>query len=110
MHLQGSCLYADVTDRVQSCIYFINNTVRIYTKICIFLRGPGSSVGIATELRAGRSGDRIPVGRDFPHPSRLVLRLTSLLYNGYRVFSGGKVRPGRAADHSPPSSAMVMEE
>ena len=25
----------------------------------------------------------------------------SLLYNGYRVFPGGKVRPGRAADHSP---------
>ena len=25
----------------------------------------------------------------------------SLLYNGYRVFSGGKLRPGRAADHSP---------
>jgi len=32
-----------------------------------------------------------------------------LLYNGYRVFPGGKVRPGRAADHSPPSSATVME-
>ena len=28
----------------------------------------------------------------------------------YRVFPGGKVRPGRAADHSPPSSAAVMEE
>ena len=28
-------------------------------------RGPGGSVGIATELPAGRSGDRIPVGRDF---------------------------------------------
>ena len=26
------------------------------------------------------------------------------------VFPGGKVRPGRAADHSPPSSAAVMEE
>jgi len=29
---------------------------------------------------------------------------------GYRVFPGGKVRPERAADHSPPSSAAVMEE
>jgi hypothetical protein len=32
------------------------------------------------------------------------------LYNGYRVFPGGKVRLERAADHSPPSSAEVMEE
>jgi hypothetical protein len=29
------------------------------------ISGPGSSVGIATELRAGRSGDRIPVGARF---------------------------------------------
>jgi len=34
----------------------------------------------------------------------------SLLYNGYRVFPGGKVRLGRAAGHSPPSSAAVMEK
>ena len=34
----------------------------------------------------------------------------SLLYNGYRVFLWGKVRPGRAADHSPLSTAAVMEE
>jgi len=27
----------------------------------------------------------------------------------YRVFPGGKVRPGRAVDHLPPSSAAVME-
>ena len=35
---------------------------------------------------------------------------SSLLYNGYRVFPGGKVQPGRAVDHTPPSSAAVMEE
>ena len=34
----------------------------------------------------------------------------SLLYNGYRVFPRGKVRLGRAAGHSPHSSAAVMEE
>jgi hypothetical protein len=29
---------------------------------------------------------------------------------GTGSFPGGKVRPERAADHSPPSSAVVMEE
>jgi len=33
----------------------------------------------------------------------------SLLYNGYRVFPGGKQRPGRDADLSPPSSAVGHE-
>ena len=31
-----------------------------------FIMGPGSSVGIATELRAGRSGIAYRWGRDFP--------------------------------------------
>ena len=34
----------------------------------------------------------------------------SLLYNGYRVFPGGKERPGREADPSPPSSNVVKKE
>ena len=34
----------------------------------------------------------------------------SLLYHAYRVFPGGKERPGCDADPSPPSSAMVMKE
>jgi len=34
----------------------------------------------------------------------------SLLYNGYRVFPGGKEWPGCDADPSTPSSAMVMKE
>ena len=48
----------------------------------------------------------MPVGRDFPP----VQTGPNLLYNGYRVFPGVKVRPRRAADHSPPSSAAVIEE
>jgi hypothetical protein len=32
-----------------------------------------------------------------------------LLYIGYRVFPGGKKRPGRDADPSPTSSAVVMK-
>jgi len=34
---------------------------------------------------------------------------SSLLYNGYRFFPGGTVRPGRDADLSPPSSAEVKK-
>jgi hypothetical protein len=35
----------------------------------------------------------------------------SLLYNGYRgSYPRGKARPGRDADHSPPSSAEVENE
>jgi hypothetical protein len=33
----------------------------------------------------------------------------SLLYNGYQVFPGGKERPGRDTDPSPPSSAVGHE-
>jgi hypothetical protein len=40
-----------------------------YFILCMYqISGPGSSVGIATELRAGRSGDRIPVGARFSAP------------------------------------------
>jgi len=58
------------------------------------LDGPGSSPG----------------GEEISCLSRPGLGPANLLSNGYRVFPGGKVRPGRAADHSPPFSAAVMEE
>ena len=35
-------------------------------RIYIYIYGPGSSVGVATELRAGRSGIEFLWGRDFP--------------------------------------------
>ena len=69
---------------------------------------PGSSVGIATELRAGGSGIESRGGREFSARPDRPWGSPSLLQNGYRVFPRGKVRPGRAADHSPPSSAAVM--
>jgi hypothetical protein len=38
----------------------------VFIQVKFWHCGSGSSVGIATELRDGRSVDRIPVGRDFP--------------------------------------------
>ena len=73
------------------------------------MSGPGSSVGIATDYGlygpgSNPGGERFSARPDWPCGS------PSHLYNGYRVFPRGKVRPGRAADHSLPSSAAVMEE
>ena len=67
--------------------------------------GPGNSV-----CMAGRSGIESRWGRNFPPVQTGPGARPSLLCNGYRVFPGSKVRPGRAADHSPPSSAAVMDE
>jgi hypothetical protein len=61
-------------------------------------------------LRAGRSEDRIPVGGEIFRtcPDR-PWGPPSLLYKGYRVFPGGKERPGRDADSLFPSSAVGHE-
>jgi hypothetical protein len=70
----------------------------------------GSSVGIATGLRAGRSGDGIPVGaRFFTHVQTDPEAHPSSCTVGTGSFPGVK-RPGRGADHPPPSSAEVKKE
>ena len=82
--------------------------INIY--ICMYVCGPGSLVGIATDysldgLGSNPGGDEIfctCLDRPWGPPSPL--------YNGYRVFPGDKVWLGRAADLSPPSSSAVMEE
>jgi len=51
-----------------------------------------------------------PGGDEIFRPSIPALGSTQPPENAYRVFLGGKVRPGRAADHSPPSSAAAVEE
>jgi 8-oxo-dGTP pyrophosphatase MutT (NUDIX family) len=69
--------------------------------------GSRSVVGIATAYGLDGTGIESRWGRGFPRLSRPALRPTQPPVNGYRVFPGGKVRPGRDADLSPPSSAQV---
>ena len=68
-----------------------------------------SSVGIATEYGLDGPGSN-PGGDEIFRPSREALGPTMPPVKGYQVFPGGKVRPGRVADHSPLSSAAVTEE
>ena len=74
-------------------------------------RGPGGVVGIATAYGLDGPGIESRWGRDFPYLSRPALRPTQqwvgLRASGYRVFPGRKIRPGRDADPSSPSSAEV---
>ena len=74
------------------------------------MHGPGSSVSIATDYGLDGPGSNPGGGEIFRTCPDRPWGPPSLLYNGYRFCPGGKVRPGRASDHSPPSSATVMEE
>jgi hypothetical protein len=71
--------------------------------------GQGSVVGVATGYGLDGSGDRIPVGAISRTCSNRPFGPPSVLYKGYRVFPGGKERPARDADPSPPSSAVVKK-
>ena len=73
--------------------------------------GPDSSVGIATGY--GLVGPGIESrwgGQDFTHLSRPALGPTQPPVQWVPGLSGTKERPGRDADPSPPSSAVVMKE
>ena len=71
-----------------------------YNALC-----PGSLDGRAIDYGVV---NRNPVGVRFSaHPDR-PSGPQILLYNGDRVFPGGKLRPWRATDHSPPSNAAVI--
>jgi len=77
----------------------------------------GPRAGLVRKISPPPGFDPRTVGADGPGrgeifricPDRLW-GAPSLLYNEYRVFPGGKERPGRDADPSPSSSAMVMKE
>jgi hypothetical protein len=88
----------------------ISGTTLVLYYYYYYYCGPGSSVGIAIDYGLDGPGIESRWVRDFPHLSRPALGPPSLLYNGHPIFPGDKVRPGCAADHSPPSSAEVTEE
>ena len=74
------------------------------------LSGPGSSVGIATGYGLVGPGIESRWGQDFPHLSRPGPGAHSASCTmGTGSFPGGKERPGRDADPSPPSSAIGHE-
>jgi hypothetical protein len=91
--------------RSACCITKATNTHSEYVILIPLQRGPGSSIGIVTDyvldgpgIESWWGGEIFRACLDRPWGP------LSFRYNGYRVFPGGKVRPGRDA------SAEVMEE
>ena len=77
----------------------------IFWKCC----GLGSSISIMTDYGLGGSGSN-PGGDEIFCQSRPALGPTQLPVKQVPGLFRGKVWPARAAHHSPPSSAVVMEE
>ena len=99
-HSDISC--CEISLVLYKCVLRYSFFVDILHHAAQTVRGPGSSVDIVTDYGLdgpgieSRWGDILRTCPDRPwDPS-------SLLYNGYRIFPGGKKRPGRAAEHSPP--------
>jgi hypothetical protein len=90
-----------------------NSGIKVQVGIIIYVlcpkNGPGSSVGIATGYGLDSPGIESRWGEIFRTWPDRPWGPPSLLYNGYRVFPGGKERPGRDADPLPPPSAVVMK-
>jgi hypothetical protein len=60
-------------------------------------------------LRAGRSGDRIPVGARYPAPVQIGPGADTAYYTTGTGSFPGVTRPGHGVDHAPPSCVEVKE-
>jgi hypothetical protein len=80
----------------------VGGTDAYVRKWCVVV-GRGSSVGIATRLRPGRSEDRIPV------KARLSRPALGLLYLGTKSFTVVK-RMGRVLDHPSHIASRLKKE
>jgi hypothetical protein len=72
--------------------------------------GPVSVVGIATGYGLDGPGIKSRWGEIFRTCPDRPWCPPSHLYNGYRVFPRGKERPGRDADPSPTSNAVIKKK
>ena len=82
----------------QKKTYDINAAIHVF---CCLTRHLSRSVHTRKELHISHNNSA----------TFIVIYGTSFLRkNGYRVFPGGKERPGRDTDPSSPSSAVVMKE
>ena len=108
-HIQAVSLYKNKLQlHVNLCVKWRSQSYNYYI---IYAACVGRVAQSVQRLTTGWTvRDRIPVRTRFSARLDRPWRPPNLLYNGYRVFPGGKVRPGCAADHSPASSAVVMEE
>jgi hypothetical protein len=95
----------DVTQSLLICTE-LGSVVYFLLSESAFRRGRDSSVG-SDSLRAGRSGDRIPVGAKFSAPIQTGRGAYPASYTVGAVSFPGVKRPGRDVGHLPPSSAEV---
>jgi hypothetical protein len=93
------CSYDVIRHRHKNVIDYVN----------IKKGGPGSVVGIEIGFGLDGRGSNPGGGRNFPHLSRPALGPTQPPVQWVPALSLGKERPGRDADPSPPSSAVVMK-
>jgi hypothetical protein len=98
----------NVETKASPKVFQVSQQLNIYAHLNK-IRGRDSSVGIATRLWAGQSGDQTLAG----------VRLSARVQTGpgahppsYKMGTGsflGVKRPGRGVDHPPPSSAEVKK-
>ena len=96
-------LEPEAKGRINHCCYYICQGIIVSGS------GPSSSDGIVTDYGLDGPGSN-PDGDEIFRSSRPALEPTQPPVKWVPCLSRGKVRPGRTADHSPPSSAAVMEE
>ena len=90
-------------------LFHENGTLNEIESNCLALGRPDSVVGITTGYGLDGSGIESRLGEVLRTCPDRPWDPPSLLYIGYRVFIRGKERPGRDADPSPASSAVVMK-